>query len=223
MVDKDNINVKLGLIQKHIKVPKNQFNKFGNYNYRSCEDIYEGVKPLLEEHDCVLTVDDKIKLIGDRYYIEATAVLSDTKTGGFVTATAYAREEENKKGMDGAQITGAASSYARKYALNGLFCLDDNKDPDTQKPKEDPPPKAEGVKKVGDVTPEKEENPKTKLMNEVIAVAGSVGHTLDDVKEYIAKTYKKTDPKKVTIQDLHETLTYYVGLSTDSQQTMEGE
>lgn len=116
-------------IQSELKAPKGQFNKFGNYKYRSAEDILEAVKPLLKATDSSLTLSDEIVLIGERYYIKATATL---KHGDEIASvSAYAREEENKKGMDGAQITGTASSYARKYALNGLFCIDDAKDPDT--------------------------------------------------------------------------------------------
>lgn len=122
---------KLSKIQAKLKAPKNQYNKFGNYNYRSCEDILEAVKPLAAEFGCTLTVGDKLEYIGERYYVTATATLYDTETGQNITNTASAREEETKKGMDSSQITGTASSYARKYALNGLFCIDDTKDADT--------------------------------------------------------------------------------------------
>ena len=119
---------KLAQIQKELKAPKNQYNNFGKYSYRNAEDILEAVKPLLG--DCVLTISDKVVAVGSRYYIKATAKLS-CGTEGFKTV-AYAREEETKKGMDGSQITGSASSYARKYALNGLFCIDDTKDADSR-------------------------------------------------------------------------------------------
>lgn len=114
-------------IQQELKAPKNQFNKFGGYKYRNCESILEAVKPILGE--CVLTLNDELVNIGDRYYIKATAKLSNGSDT--VEVSAYAREEETKKGMDGSQITGTASSYARKYALNGLFLIDDTKDADT--------------------------------------------------------------------------------------------
>ena len=120
---------KLMRIQSKLKAPKGQLNSFGGYKYRSCEDILEAVKPLLAEEDCTLTLSDEVKLIGDRYYIEATATLRSGNEE--IQVSAYAREEESKKGQDSAQITGATSSYARKYALNGLFCIDDTKDPDT--------------------------------------------------------------------------------------------
>ena len=116
-------------IQSELKAPKGQFNSFGKYKYRSCEDILEAVKPLLAKQNVTLTIADDIVLVGDRIYVKATATLTNSAGEKEVT-TAYAREEEAKKGMDGSQVTGAASSYARKYALNGLFCIDDNKDAD---------------------------------------------------------------------------------------------
>ena len=122
---------KLLEIQTGLKAPKGQENTFGHYNYRSCEDILEAVKPLLKDQNCVLVISDGIEHIGERYYICAEASLIDTETGDKVSNKAYAREEETKKGMDGSQITGTSSSYARKYALNGLFAIDDAKDADT--------------------------------------------------------------------------------------------
>lgn len=115
-------------IQAEIKAPKGQFNKFGNYKYRSCEDIVEAAKPVLNKYGFALTLTDEIVNIGNRFYIKATATITDGSS--YCSASAFAREEETKKGMDGAQITGAASSYARKYALNGLFAIDDTKDAD---------------------------------------------------------------------------------------------
>lgn len=123
-----NINEKLIQIQTELKAPKGQYNSFGKYNYRSCEDILEAVKPLLKELNVSLTLSDEIANVGDRYYIKAIATLTDNESN--IAVTAYAREEENKKGMDSMQLTGATSSYARKYALNGLFAIDDNKDSD---------------------------------------------------------------------------------------------
>jgi len=119
--------MKLHEIQQKLKAPKNQRNTFGNYNYRNCEDILEAVKPLLG--DAVLTISDEIVQVGDRFYVKATATFKDKEV--VTSATAFAREAIEKKGMDSAQITGAASSYARKYALNGLFLIDDTKDPDS--------------------------------------------------------------------------------------------
>ena len=116
-------------IQKKLKAPKGQYNSFGKYKYRSAEDILEAVKPLCHEKNCTLTLSDEMVNIGERYYIKATAKITNGTED--VVVSAYAREDETKKGMDGSQITGTASSYARKYALNGLFCIDDTKDADT--------------------------------------------------------------------------------------------
>lgn len=123
------IFVTLQSIQQSLVAPKGQYNSFGKYSYRSAEDILEALKPILQEHDAVLILQDGIVQIGDRYYVEATATLY--AVGETIGTTAYAREDDSKKGMDGSQVTGSASSYARKYALNGLFMIDDNKDPDT--------------------------------------------------------------------------------------------
>lgn len=122
---------KLAEIQQQLKAPKGQFNKFGNYAYRSCEDILTAVKPLLGE--CSLVISDKVIQVGERYYVEATACLKASE-GSAVCATAYAREQEERKGMDASQLTGSTSSYARKYALNGLFAIDDARDADSQEP-----------------------------------------------------------------------------------------
>jgi len=126
------VYAKLREIQLNLIAPKNQYNSFGKYNYRSCEDILEGLKPCLQATQTAVTVNDEIVQIGDRYYVKATATLFDCETCEYVSNTAYAREEESKKGMDASQVTGATSSYARKYALNGLFCIDDVKDADTR-------------------------------------------------------------------------------------------
>jgi len=121
---------KLLLIQKELRAPKKQFNAFGKYNYRSAEDILEAVKPLLFEQNYIITITDELVNLGDRYYVKATATIKDAESEDSTSVSAFAREEETKKGMDGAQITGSASSYARKYALNGLLAIDDNKDGD---------------------------------------------------------------------------------------------
>lgn len=119
---------KLIAIQSELKAPKSQYNKFGGYNYRNCEDILEAVKPLCAKHEIVPLLSDEVVVIGDRYYIKATAKVTDGNDE--IATTAFARESKDKKGMDESQITGSASSYARKYALNGLFCIDDTKDAD---------------------------------------------------------------------------------------------
>lgn len=130
-----NIYEKLLAIQTKLKAPKNQYNEFGKYYYRNCEDILEAVKPLCNEVKAAVIITDAIELIGSRYYVVATAKLIDLEGEGgtSIENTAYAREDDTKKGMDGSQITGASSSYARKYALNGLFAIDDNRDSDNEK------------------------------------------------------------------------------------------
>lgn len=137
-----NIYKKLAAIQNELKAPKNQFNDFGDFYYRNCEDILEAVKPLCRKHETVLILKDEIRNIGERYYVTAIAELIDIeKPDDRIIVQAHAREEESKKGMDGSQITGASSSYARKYALNGLFNIDDNKDSDTTNKGENKPQK----------------------------------------------------------------------------------
>lgn len=128
-------NERLMAVQAELKAPKSQKNTYGGYSYRSCEDILEAVKPLLAKHGLLLTITDEIALIGDRHYVEAIAKV-ESEAGGFVKSVAYAREPEAKKGMDASQITGTASSYARKYALNALFLIDDTKDADALPPDE---------------------------------------------------------------------------------------
>jgi len=128
MAQEATLDERLLAIQASLKAPKGQYNSFGKYKYRSCEDILEAVKPLLREHDVTLTVTDEVVLIGNRYYVKATAEVAHMAATRSVSA--YAREPQDKKGMDDSQITGTASSYARKYALNGLFLIDDTKDAD---------------------------------------------------------------------------------------------
>lgn len=125
-----NIYEKLLKIQSELKCPKNQYNSFGKYSYRSAEDILESVKPFFEPYKCLITCDDEIIFVNERYYIRATAKFYDAESCETLYVHAVAREEETKKGMDGSQITGTSSSYARKYVLNGLLAIDDNKDSD---------------------------------------------------------------------------------------------
>ena len=138
---------KLAKIQSELKAPKNQYNNFGKYKYRSCEDILEAVKPLVNKIDCIMTISDEIVMLGDRYYVKATAAITDGENT--ISNSAYARESFDKKGMDDSQITGATSSYARKYALNGLLCIDDTKDADTDEHSE----QAKKVKLVAQPAP----------------------------------------------------------------------
>lgn len=120
---------KLLAVQSELKAPKGQYNSFGKYKYRSCEDIVEAVKPILHKYEAILLLSDEIVMMGNRFYVKATATFVDIE-GGSIAVDAYAREDETKKGMDGSQVTGASSSYARKYALNGLLAIDDTKDSD---------------------------------------------------------------------------------------------
>lgn len=141
---------KLLNVQSELKAPKNQYNNFGKYSYRNCEDILEAVKPIAAKYKAVVIVGDSLEMIGNRFYIKATAEFIDAETGDSIAKNAYAREEESKKGMDASQVTGAASSYARKYALNGLLCIDDTKDSDSiNKGKDDKNNKA--AEKTGEV------------------------------------------------------------------------
>lgn len=167
------LNQKVGDIQHKLKAPKGQYNSFGKYNYRSCEDILEGVKPLLKEHNLALLIDDEIVQIGERYYVKATARITDGRE--IVSATAYAREPDTKKGMDESQITGATSSYARKYALNALLCIDDTKDADTM----------DNSKKPVQQTQETVYN-----WNSLKTRAVQGGISEDDLVHYVTETFK---------------------------------
>ena len=167
---------RLSELQAELKSPKGQYNKFGNYNYRSCEDILEAVKPLLVKHNLALTISDTIEQVSDRYYVKATATIHDPDSDKSISSTAYAREPLDVKGMSDSQITGAASSYARKYALNGLFLIDDTKDPDTDEARNEADARAKRqAKKSPDAFPEvpatigeKEQN----ILKEMCAKAG---------------------------------------------------
>lgn len=172
---------RVGDIQHKLKAPKGQYNSFGKYNYRSCEDILEGVKPLLKEHNLALLIDDEIVQIGERYYVKATAKITDGRE--CVSATAYAREPDTKKGMDESQITGATSSYARKYALNALLCIDDTKDADTM----------DNSKKPVQQTQETVYNWQT-----LKARATQGGISEEDLVYYVTETLKVKKPSELT-------------------------
>jgi hypothetical protein len=177
----------LSAVQQELKVPKGQKNTFGGYSYRSAEDILEAAKPVLAKHDLTLIVSDVLEAIGDRYYIKATATVHlGTES---VSATGYAREEETKKGMDGSQITGAASSYARKYALNGLLNIDDTKDADTDEHRKvqdsAPSPRPASSEPADDVL----KRAKAKI-NETLEQQGYV--TVPGKKAFILKVLKKS-------------------------------
>lgn len=171
---------KIVAIQSELKAPKGQYNSFGKYNYRSCEDILEGVKPLLTKHGLVLTIQDSIDLIGDRFYVKATVTITDGKEQ--LSTSAYARESLDKKGMDASQVTGATSSYARKYALNGLLAIDDTKDADTM----------DNSKKSVQQTQETVYNWQTLKAR---AVQGGISE--DDLVHYVTETFKVSKPSEL--------------------------
>lgn len=171
--------MELNKIQNELKAPKNQYNKFGGYKYRSCEDILEAVKPILAKHGCTLTLNDEVVLIGARYYVKATCTLRDKDE--VVTTQAFAREEEVKKGMDASQITGASSSYARKYALNAMFLIDDTKDADTDA-------YTQQQKKAAPAQPKIEAAVAPDIVQGIIArasIAGSKNELIDLYKECV--------------------------------------
>ncbi len=165
-------------IQKKLKAPKNQYNSFGKYKYRSCEDILEGVKPLLSELGLALVIHDNVQFVEGRFYVVAYASLYDEEGKFIVSSTAYAREEETKKSMDGSQVTGAASSYARKYALNGLFSIDDTKDSDATNEGSKAPSK--GSKKVTEAQ-----------IKRLIAIAIKKGYNAEQLSSMVYKKYQK--------------------------------
>lgn len=171
---------KLIAIQSELKAPKGQYNSFGKYKYRSAEDILEAVKPLCVKHNVLLTLTDSIVLIGERYYVKATARVSDGTN--VVEVTALAREDLDKKGMDGSQITGTASSYARKYALNGLFCIDDTKDADTDE---------YAAKTQGKADPDAKKDAEKKKELETTAISAAEAKTLKGLIEMTGTDEKK--------------------------------
>jgi hypothetical protein len=192
---------KLLNVQAVLKAPKGQYNSFGKYNYRNCEDILEATKPLLKEHGLTLKLSDEIELIGDRFYVKSTVIVTDIETGEKDSSCGYAREEENKKGMDGSQITGASSSYARKYALNGLFCIDDNKDSDsTNTHGKDGKSSSGGSKTEGktSVTTISENQ-----IKRLYAIASKAGYDAEKIKSMVQTKYKKEVKELVKVEYDH--------------------
>jgi len=182
-----NVYEKLMGVQSQLKAPKSQKNTFGNYNYRSCEDILEAVKPLLLENKSILNITDEIVQVGERFYVKATAIFIDIEKGDKIEVSALAREDENKKGMDLAQITGSVSSYARKYALNGLFCIDDTKDSDSMN-KHD----KEGHNNIIEgILNEKQ-------VARLYAIAKSAGFDAIKVKKHLLSKYKISSTTELT-------------------------
>lgn len=188
---KGNLVVTLSKVQSELKAPKGQFNKFGNFSYRSCEDIIEAVKPILAKYSLILNINDEVVLIGDRFYIKATAKITDGLDE--VSATAYAREPNEQKGMNESQITGSTSSYARKYALNGLLAIDDNKDADTNEYQ------AQVRKPDTNISKELEKEMNALNMN-ISMIASYLGKnenevTVEEIQQLIAKTKEKRNAR----------------------------
>lgn len=185
---------RLAEIQRTLNAPKNQYNSFGKYKYRSCEDILEGVKPLL--NGLFLSISDEVVLIGDRYYVKATATITDGDASH--AATALAREEESKKGMDSAQVTGATSSYARKYCLNGLFGIDDSKDADTDEHKN----------QQTNAKPQQQSKPKPSPQDVLKAFTEAAGKkaTLAELQEAFKKAWTMLEgtAEQATAKDIYE-------------------
>lgn len=183
------IQSKLAQVQGKLKCNKSQYNDFGKYNYRSCEDILEAAKPLCIENGLLLTLNDEIILIGNRYYVKSIATIEDITDGTKMSVCAYAREEENQKGKDASQITGACSSYARKYSLNGLFCIDDTKDADTM----DNATKSSTTSKKETSDKTHEENNKTSHRGNQEQKTADVPQTVDDYKRMVFGKAKMLD------------------------------
>lgn len=191
-----NIYEKLRNAQVELKAPKNQYNSFGKYKYRNAEDIMEAVKPINQKHGLTLTISDEIAAVGNRVYVKATATLTDGTD--IIVNCAYAREEESKKGMDGSQVTGASSSYARKYALNGLYLIDDTKDADTdeQRNEQEARSKKQNVSKQQNLTQEPNEQERIQSVRNSIAkltklLIDEYGGSSDQVQKYIEKVTGK--------------------------------
>ncbi|HGQ1350564.1 TPA: ERF family protein [Streptococcus pneumoniae] len=211
---------KLLNIQRDLKAPKGQYNKFGKYSYRNAEDIMEALKPLLVENNAITYVeDDTIEYIGQRYYLVATISFVDVETGEKITVKARAREEENKKGMDGSQITGAASSYARKYALSGLFLIDDNKDADSNeyhKQNDQQKPKQQGQQQQQGNQQAQEQNQVRyidniqyqEIIKNVEEFATIKGAPFDTVANFVLSKYQIDDFHKVPVDGYNIVMEY---------------
>lgn len=203
MEEKLNIYQKLMHIQNKLKAPKNQYNSFGKYKYRNCEDILEALKPLLLEYNCILVINDNIEERGNRFYITAEVKIICCDTEKEISSKASAREEETKKGMDGSQITGTASSYARKYALNGLFLTDDTKDSDSTNTgnleKKEEPKKEEQKKEFGNkIFPISEKQ--LFLLKKEVGKRGAEG--MERLKELLHKCFCKK-AEEIQIKDFN--------------------
>lgn len=193
-------------VQAELKAPKNQHNSFGKYDYRSAEDIIEAVKPLLKDNGLFLNMSDEIVLIGDRYYVKATVKVVDVVTGESVQTSALAREAAQKKGMDESQVTGTASSYARKYALNGLFAIDDNRDADTDEYARQTSQNAAGARSTRNAGNYKgnTDNIRHKAMHGLSTEMKRLGMTGEEVSALCGLKFGKTNSRDLTTGQLSE-------------------
>lgn len=194
-------------VQADLKAPKNQHNSFGKYDYRSAEDIIEAVKPLLKENGLFLNMSDDIVLIGDRYYVKATVKVVDVVTGESVQTSALAREAAQKKGMDESQVTGTASSYARKYALNGLFAIDDNRDADTDEYIRQTSQNAAGARSTRNAYPSKgnaNDELRSKAMHALSKEMQRVGASGEEVSALCGVKFGKTNSRDLSTGELSQ-------------------
>lgn len=194
-------------VQAELKAPKNQHNSFGKYDYRSAEDIIEAVKPLLKENGLFLNMSDDIVLIGDRYYVKATVKVVDVVTGESVQTSALARESAQKKGMDESQVTGTASSYARKYALNGLFAIDDNRDADTNEYARQTSQNAAGARSQRNAYPSKgsaNDDLRSKAMHALSKEMQRVGASGEEVSALCGVKFGKTNSRDLSTGELSQ-------------------
>lgn len=192
-------------VQAELKAPKNQHNSFGKYDYRSAEDIIEAVKPLLKENGLFLNMSDEVVLVGDRYYIKATVKVVDVVTGESVQTSALARESAQKKGMDESQVTGTASSYARKYALNGLFAIDDNRDADTNEYARQTSQNAAGARSQRNAYPSKgsaNDDLRSKAMHALSKEMQRVGASGEEVSALCGVKFGKTNSRDLSTGEL---------------------
>lgn len=199
------IYASLMAVQAELKAPKNQHNSFGKYDYRSAEDIIEAVKPLLKDNGLFLNMSDEVVLVGDRYYIKATVKVVDVVTGESVQTSALAREAAQKKGMDESQVTGTASSYARKYALNGLFAIDDNRDADTDEYARQTSQSAAGARSQRNAYPSKgsaNDDLRSKAMHALSKEMQRVGASGEEVSALCGVKFGKTNSRDLSTGEL---------------------
>lgn len=199
MADKLNVWQKMNRVQVELKAPKNQYNNFGKYKYRSCEDILEGLRPLKEKYEVDVFLSDSVEKVGDRYYIVSEAEFVDCETGDSIKKYGRAREEENKKGMDSSQITGSASSYARKYALNGLFAIDDTKDSDATNNGAQPTTQAKKEASTGLTN---------QHLNKLFELGVKKGYSQEKVRQQVVKKFNKT-AEEMTLAEYNQVIQGY--------------